>query len=122
MGKKHKKVCTTLSYIENFLILDSTITECVSISAFSSWLVIPEGITSSATGLKTCEINAAIQKYKSIIKKKEIKYDKIVLLAKSKLNGIEVLSSKALINSVISHDQFVLINIVIKNMTKRKKK
>ena len=27
MGKKHKKVCTTLNYIEHFLILASTITE-----------------------------------------------------------------------------------------------
>ena len=34
--KNHKKVCTTLNYIERFLILGSTITGCVSISAFSS--------------------------------------------------------------------------------------
>ena len=31
MNKKHKKVCTTLSYIEHFLILGSTNTECISI-------------------------------------------------------------------------------------------
>ena len=37
-------------------------------------------------------------------------HDKIVLLTKSKLNGIEVLISKPLIDSVISHDEFVLIN------------
>ena len=36
MGKKHKKVCTTLNYIEHFLILGSTITGCVSISSFAS--------------------------------------------------------------------------------------
>ena len=34
MSKKHKKVCTTLNYIEHFLILASTTTGCVSISAF----------------------------------------------------------------------------------------
>ena len=33
MSKKHKKVCTTLNYIEHFFILGSTITGCVSISA-----------------------------------------------------------------------------------------
>ena len=33
MSKNNKKVCTTLNYVENFLILASTITECVSISA-----------------------------------------------------------------------------------------
>ena len=34
ISKKHKKVCTTLNYIEQFLILGSTITGCVSISTF----------------------------------------------------------------------------------------
>ena len=36
------------------------------------------------------------------------------MLAKSKLNCIEVLTSKALIDSNISHDEFVLINNVLK--------
>ena len=36
------------------------------------------------------------------------------MLAKSKLNRIEVLISKALIDSVINHNEFVLINNVIK--------
>ena len=36
------------------------------------------------------------------------------MLAKSKLNCIEVLISKALIDSNISHDEFVLINNVLK--------
>ena len=52
MIKKHKKVCTTLNYIENFLILGSTITGCVSISSFASLVGILIGITSSAIGLK----------------------------------------------------------------------
>ena len=30
MSKKDKKVCTTLNYIEHFLILVSTITGCIS--------------------------------------------------------------------------------------------
>ena len=47
---------------------------------------------------------------------KKKKRDKIVFLAKSKLNKIEVLSSKALIDSVTSHDEFVLINSVQKKM------
>ena len=52
MSKQHKKVCTTLSYIEHFLVLASTITACISISAFASLLGIPIGITGSAIGLK----------------------------------------------------------------------
>ena len=37
ISRKHKKVCTTLHYIEHFLNLGSAITECISISAFASW-------------------------------------------------------------------------------------
>ena len=114
LSKKHKKVCTTLNYIEHFLILASTITGCVSISAFASLVGIPIGITSSAIGLKICAITAGIKKYKSIIKEKKKKNNKIVLLAKSKLNSMEVLISKALVDSNIIHDEFVLINDVLK--------
>ena len=39
---------------------------------------------------------------------------KKVLLVKSQLNGIEVFISKALIDSNISHDEFALINNVLK--------
>ena len=68
----------------------------------------------SAIGLKICRINAGIKKYKLIIKKKKKKHDKKILLAKSKLNPIEGLISKVLIDSVISHDEFILINNVLK--------
>ena len=61
-------------------------TGCISISAFASLIGISIGITSSAIGLKLLAITAGIKKYKSIIKKKKKKHDKIVLLAKSKLN------------------------------------
>ena len=50
-------------------------------------------------GLKICVITAAIKKHKSIIKKKKKKRDKIILLAKSKLNSTKVLISKTLIDS-----------------------
>ena len=50
------------------------------------------------------------------------KHDKIVLLAKSKLNTRELLISKSLVDSNIRHDKFVLINDVLRNMKKWKKK
>ena len=105
-SRKCKKVCTTLNFAEKFLILASTITECISISAFVSLLCIPIGTTSSAVGLKICAIAASNKKYKSLIKKKKKKHDKIVLSAKFKLIKIEILISKALIDSNISHDEF----------------
>ena len=56
-------------------------------------------------------ITAEIKRYKSIIKKK---HDKTVLLAKTKLNTTEVLISKALVDSYISYDEFVLENNVLR--------
>ena len=114
MSKKQKKVCRTLNYIEVFLILGSTIFGCVSISVFASLVGIPIGITSFAIGLKICAITAATTKYKSIIQKKKKRHDKILLLAKSKINSTEDLISNALIDSFISHDEFVSINNMLK--------
>ena len=62
MNKKRKKVCKNLNYIEHFLVLGSTITGCISVSAFASLVGIPIGITSSAIGLKICAITTAIKK------------------------------------------------------------
>ena len=120
MSRKHGKVYTTLNYTEHSLISASTITGCNSISAFAFLLGILIGITSSAMWLKICAIAAGIKNYKSIIKKKEKKHDKIVLLAKSTLNSIEVLISKVLMNSVIIHDQFVLMNNALREYDKMK--
>ena len=100
MSKKHKKVSTILNYNEHFLILASAVTGCISISAFTSLL----DITSSAIGLKIYVTNARIKKYKSIIKEKKRKHNKIVLLRKTNLNSIEVFFSKTLTSSNISHD------------------
>ena len=111
-SKKQKKVCTTLNYIEHFLNLTSTITDNISISAFASLFDIPIGITSSAIGLKYFTITVEIKT--SIINKKKKKHDIILLLAKSKSYSIKVLISKAVIDSVISHDEFVLINNELK--------
>ena len=113
MNRKHKKVCTTRNCIEHLLILAATITGCIWISGFAS-VGIPIGITISTMRLKICAIAAGIKKYNAIIKKKKKKHDKIVLLATSKLNRIIVLISKTLIDSNIVHDEFVLINNVLK--------
>ena len=52
--------------------------------------------------------------------KKKKKHDKIVLLAKSKLNSVEVWISKALMDSNINRDKFVLINNVLKEYDEMK--
>ena len=70
--------------------------------------------------IKIYAITAGIKKYKSVTKKKKEKHDKIVLLAKSKLNRIEVLISTTLIDSVISHDEFAFINNQLKQYNEMK--
>ena len=86
MSKKHKKVYRVLNYIDHQLFVISTITRCVSISAFASLVGIPIGITFSI----------------------------IIKLAEPKLNSMEVLISKALIDLHFIYDEFVLMNNVLK--------
>ena len=76
MSKKDKNVCVVLNYIEHLIILVSTATGCVSTSTFAALAGIRAGITSSALGLKICEIIVGNKKYKSIIKKVKKRQDK----------------------------------------------
>ena len=105
------KVCTILDYIEPFLFLGSTITGYISVFAFASLVSISIETTSSVIGLKIYAITVAMNKYKSIV---------IVLLAKSKLNRIEILIFKPLIDSVISHDEFAFIDNALKEYNEMK--
>ena len=75
MSEKYKKTYKYLNYAENWLILSSIITGCVSISACASLVDINLSITSFLVGINICAIIAGIRKYKSIIKKKKKKHD-----------------------------------------------
>ena len=118
MCEKYKKTCKYLNYVENLLILISTVTGCVSVSAFASLVFVPVGITSSAVGLNICAIISGIKKHKSIIKKKRKKHDKLLVLQK---DTIKVLISKAVIESWITHGEFVSVNNVLKENYEMKK-
>ena len=89
------------------LILALTVTGCVSASTFASLVGILIGITSSAATIKISAITEEMKRYRSILKKKKKKHDQIVLLGKPKLNAIEVLISKALINLHISDNKTI---------------
>ena len=114
MSEKHKKMCTAFNYFGNFLLFTSGVSLCVLISAFSSLIGIPIGISSFSVGLQICMITAGIKKCKSIIKKIKKKHNKIVLLAKARLNAIEILISKILVDLYINHDKFVSVNNVLR--------
>ena len=95
MSAKYKKTCKYLNYVEHLLILASTVSGCASISAFSSLLAFPIGITSSLVGLKNCVITAGIKNFKSIMKKRKKDHDEIVLLGKANLNNLNFLVLKS---------------------------
>ena len=56
--------------LHTLLILVSTVTGFLSISALTSLVAIPVGITIYAVGIEICAITAEIKKYKWIVKKK----------------------------------------------------
>ena len=113
MSQEHKKVCLTLNCMELLLILISTFTGYIPNVAF--WAGIFIGSGGSSVWLKMLAITAEIKKGKPIIKKKKKKQSKIILLAKTKLNIIAVLISRALIDSCISYNEFFSVNNVIRN-------
>ena len=122
MIEKYKKTSKYLNYVEHLFILASASTGCVSISAFASSVAVSVGITSPPVGINICQITAGIKKYKSNIKKKKKKHNKIVLLGKDKFKTIEVLISKSLIDSYISHDEFVSANNILREYYDLKEK
>ena len=88
------------------------------ISAFAS--AVPVGVASSALRSKICAIAAGIKKYNLVIKKKRKRHDKVLLLAVTKLNIIEVSISKALIDTHISPGEFASANNVLKEYNEMK--
>ena len=91
------------------LNIASTVTGYVSISGFVSLICVLVGITSSTVKMKIYAFTAGIKKFKSITKRKKKKHHEIVLLGKYRLNAIEVLTSKSLIDSYISYDEFISV-------------
>ena len=68
----------------------------------------PVGIAGTSFTL-IFSLTTGIKKLLSITRNKKKKHDKILMLAKSKLNSIETLISQALIDMEISHEEFITI-------------
>ena len=75
----------------------------------------PVGIASASLILIFLVTTGIIKKLLSITRSKKKKHDKILMLAKSKLNSIETLVSQALIDMEISHEEF---NAIIREKQK----
>ena len=71
ISEKYKETFKYLNYVELLLILASTVTGCISISAFASLLCVLVGITSSVVALNFCAVTAGIKKYEPIKKEEK---------------------------------------------------
>ena len=69
----------------------------------------PIGIAGASFTLIFFLTTGIVKKLLSIRKNKKKKHNKILMLAKGKLNSIETLISQALIDMEISHEEFVTI-------------
>ena len=74
-----------------------------SIISFTTVIGAPVGIASAIFTLFFSLTTGIIKNLLSITKNEIKKHDKILVLAKSKLNGIETLVSQALIDMEVSH-------------------
>ena len=107
--KKLNKYLVSFDYLDKIFITLSPSFGTLSIASYAAVAGIPVGIASSSltviftigTGLN----NSLLQLTKKIKKK----HNKIITLAKSKLNTIETLLSSALNDSKISHEEFTNI-------------
>ena len=69
----------------------------------------PVGMAEASFTLIFSLTTGIIKKLLSITRNKKKKHDKILMLAKSKLNSIKPLISEVLIDMDLSHDEFVTI-------------
>ena len=76
---------------------------------FTSIVGAPVGIASASFTLIFSLTTGIVKKLLNITRNKKKKHDKILMLAKSKLNSIETLISQALIDMEISHEEFIAI-------------
>ena len=107
--QKLNKYVTTFDYIDKILIVLSATTGGVSIISFTSVIGAPVGIVSASFTLIFSLTTGIVKKLLNITRNKKKKHDKILMLAKSKLNSIDTLISQALIDIDISHEEFITI-------------
>ena len=107
--KKLSKYVAAFDYVDKVLIVVSATSGGVSICSFTSVVGAPVGIARARFTLIFSLTTGIVRKLQSITRNKKKKHDKILMLAKSKLNSIETLVSQALTEMEISHEEFVAI-------------
>ena len=107
--KKLSKYVTISEYIDKILIILSATSGGVSAMSFVSIVRVPVGIAGASFTLIFSIAKGIIKILLKITRNKKELYDKILMLAKSKLNSVEKLISKALNDMEINHEEFIII-------------
>ena len=107
--KKLHKYIVSFDYLDKIFIALSTSFGTLSIASYASVVGTPAGIAGSTFTL-IFTIGTGISKsLLKVTKKRKKKHNKIIALAKNKLNTIDTLLSRALNDSEISHEEFTNI-------------
>ena len=108
-SKKLSRYVTAFDYIDKMLVVLSAKSGGVCIISSVSVVGAPVGIAGACFTLIFPLTTGIIKKLLSITRYKKKKHDKILMLAKSKLNSIETLVSQALTEMEVCHEEFVTI-------------
>ena len=107
--KKLNKYLVSFNFLDKIFITLSASFGTLSIASHATVVGIPVGIAGSSLTL-TFTIGTGISKsLLKLTKKRKKKHNKIIALAKNKLNTIDTLLSSALNDSEISHEEFTNI-------------
>ena len=88
----------------------------ISIASFSSFIGVPAGIIGTSCSFTFSITSGFMKRFLKTIRYKKKKHDKIVMLARSKLNNIENKISKAMADNEISHEDFEITIYEEKNI------
>ena len=109
MSKRVSKHITSFDYLDKYFIVLSVTSDKTSIALFATVIGIPIGIASEILSLIFSLCTGLVKKILKETRNKKKKHNKIVMLARSKLNSIERKISEALINNQVSHEDFMTI-------------
>ena len=109
MSKRLSKYIASFEYFDKSLIVLSVTTGSISIASFATVIGAPVGMMSASCSLAFSITTGFVKRFLKTIRNKKKKHNKIVMLARSKLNSIESKISEALINNEISHEDFMAI-------------
>ena len=115
MSQKLNKYISAFDYFDKTLIVLSATSGGTSIISFSSVIGAPAGIASASLSLVFSLTTGIIKLFLKITRKKKKKHNKIVMLARGKLNSTEALIFQALIGLGINHEEYKSFNNEEKN-------